>query len=73
MKWLLQNDITMIVDLREEKEYMSKRCRLKYEEGFTYYHLPVTGGGDTPESPDAVAGTYLAMLDEQMDKIIHDR
>ena len=52
---------------------MSKRCRLKYEEGFTYYHLPVTGGGDTPESPDAVAGTYLAMLDEQMDKIIHDR
>ena len=50
---------------------MAKPCRLEGEEGFIYYHLPVTGGGDTPKSPDAVAGTYLAMLDEQMDKIIH--
>lgn len=57
--------------LREEKEYVAKPCRLEGEEGFIYYHLPVTGGGDTPESPDAVAGAYLAMLDEKMDKIIH--
>ena len=71
VKWLLQNDVTTIVDLREEKEYMVKPCRLEGEDGFSYYHLPVTGGGDTPESPDAVAGTYLAMLDEQMEKIIH--
>ena len=68
--WLLQNDITTIVDLREEKEYKARPCSLEKREGFTYYHLPVTGGGDTPESPDAVAGTYLRMLDEQMDKII---
>lgn len=71
VKWLLQNDVTTIVDLREEKEYMVKPCRLEGEDGFIYYHLPVTGGGDTPESSDAVAGTYLAMLDEKMDKIIH--
>ena len=71
VKWLLQNDVTTIVDLREEKEYMFKPCRLEGEEGFIYYHLPVTGGGDTPESPEAVAGTYLAMMDEKMDKIIH--
>ncbi len=62
VKWLLQNDITMIVDLREEKEYIAKPCRLEDEEGFVYYHLPVTGGGDTPNSPDAVAETYLAMI-----------
>lgn len=31
----------------------------------------MTGGGDTPASPDAVAGTYLAMMDDQMDRIIH--
>ena len=68
--WLLQNDITTIVDLREEKEYKARPCSLEKREGFTYYHLPVTGGGDTPESPDAVAGTYLRMLDEQMNKII---
>ena len=70
VKWLLQNDITTIVDLREAKEYVSRPCRLEKEEGFNYYHLPVTGGGDTPESPEAVAGTYLGMLDDQMDKII---
>lgn len=71
VEWLLNNDITTIIDLREEKEYMAKPCRLEGEAGFIYYHLPVTGGGDTPGSPDAVAGTYLAMLDEQMDRIIH--
>ena len=71
IQWLLQNGITTIVDLREEKEYMDKPCRLEGEEGFIYYHLPVTGGRDTPESPDAVAGSYLAMLDEKMDKIIY--
>ena len=67
VKWLLQNDITTVVDLREEKEYIAKPCRLEDEEGFVYYHLPVTGGGDTPNSPDAVAETYLAMMDEHMD------
>lgn len=68
--WLFQNDITTIVDLREEKEYESRPCRLEKEEGFDYYHLPVTGGGDTPESPEAVARTYLGMLDGQMNQII---
>ena len=71
VQWLLKNNITTIVDLREEKEYTVKPCSLEDKEGFAYYHLPVTGGGDTPELPDAVAGTYLAMLDDQMDKIIH--
>jgi protein tyrosine/serine phosphatase len=31
----------------------------------------VTGGGDTPDSPEAVIKTYLGMLDEQMDKIVN--
>ena len=70
IKWLLEKNITTIVDLREEKEYVALPCRLENEEGFIYYHLPVTGGGDTPESPEAVVKTYLGMLDEQMDKIV---
>ena len=32
--------------------------------------MPVTGGGDTPKSPEAVATTYLGMLDDMMDTII---
>ncbi len=70
VKWLLDNGITTIVDLREEKEYTARPCRLENEDGFTYYHLPVTGGGDTPKSREAVGEIYLGMLDEQMDKII---
>lgn len=35
-----------------------------------YYHLPVTGGGAVPASPEAVAETYVRMLDGQMEKIV---
>jgi len=70
VQWLRKNDITTIVDLRESKEYISRPCRLEKEAGFHYYHLPVTGGGDTPESPEAVAESYLGMLDDQMERII---
>ena len=68
--WLVNNNITTIVDLREEKEYKVKPCRLETEKGFTFFHMPVTGGGDIPSSPEAVAETYLGMLDAQMDTII---
>ena len=71
VQWLLQNGITTIIDLREEKEYKVRPCILETTSGFSYFHLPVTGGGDTPKSPDAVADTYLGMIDEQMDKIIN--
>lgn len=70
VKWLLNNGITTIVDLREKKEYEKMPCRLEKENGFHYYHLPVTGGGDTPKSPEMVSVTYLGMLDEQMNHII---
>ena len=70
VKWLLENDITLIIDLREEKECRKKHCRLEDEENFSYLHMPVTGGDIVPSSPEAVAKSYLAMLDTQMDKII---
>lgn len=70
VKWLLKNDITFIIDLREEKEYRKKHCRLEDEENFYYLHMPVTGGNIVPSSPEAVAKSYLAMMDTQMDKII---
>ena len=70
VKWLIDNNITTIVDLREEKEYKAKSCRLETENGFAFFHIPVTGGGDTPDSPEAVAETYIGMLDAQMEKII---
>ncbi len=68
--WLRQNGVATVVDLREEREYTQRPCRLESEEGFTYYHLPVTGGGGVPESSEAVVSSYLGMIDGQMDRII---
>ena len=68
--WLLQNHVSTVVDLREKNEYERKPCCLEAEDGFTFYHMPVTGGGDPPKSPADVASAYLGMLDKQMDKII---
>lgn len=70
VRWLLRNDITVIIDLREEKEYRKKHCRLEDEEHFSCFHMPVTGGSDIPKSPEAAAESYLAMVDTQMEKII---
>ena len=70
LQWLRNNNITTIVDLREEKEYLLKPCRLETERGFTYHHIPVTGGGAIPSSPEAVAESYLRMIDAQMERII---
>ena len=53
-----KNGVTTIIDLREKTEYAEKPCRLETESGFTYYHLPVTGGGGIPESPESVADAY---------------
>ena len=70
-RWLRNNGITTAVDLREEKEILWKPCRLETEEGFHYFRMPVTGGGDTPRSREHLAQVYASMLDEQMDRIIH--
>ena len=70
VSWLRKNGVTTIIDLREKTEYAQKPCRLETESGFTYYHLPVTGGGGVPESPESVADAYLKMIDGQMERII---
>ena len=70
VSWLRKNGVTTIIDLREKTEYAQKPCRLETESGFTYYHLPVTGGGAVPESPDSVADAYVKMIDGQMERII---
>ena len=60
---LRKNGLTTLIDLREKTEYAQKPCRLETESGFTYYHLPFTGVGAVPESPDSVADAYVKMID----------
>ena len=70
IRWLLDNDIITIVDLRSDEEVAQKPCGLKDTEGFRYFHLPVTGGGDTPKSPEHLHIVYQQMIDDKMKNII---
>ena len=70
IRWLLEQHITTLVDLRSKEEVVRKPCPLQAIEGFTYYHLPVTGGGDTPRSREHLHEVYRGMIDEQMDIIL---
>lgn len=69
-QWLLDHDITTLVDLRSTQETERNPCPLQKTAGFTYYALPVTGGGDTPKSIAHLHEVYRGMIDEQMDVIL---
>lgn len=68
--WLMENEITTVVDLRLPYEQEQKPCVLKNAEGFTYYNCPITGGPDVPMTAAEVAGNYLAKLDDKMETAI---
>lgn len=70
VQWLLNNNISTLVDLRSTEELERKPCSLQNRAGFTYYHLPVAGGGDTPKSREHLHKVYQGMVDEQMDIIL---
>ncbi len=70
INWLKKNNILTIVDLRDESECLKRNCILEEEEGFTYYHMPVTGGGAVPDSVEAVKESYIKMVDDKMYKIV---
>lgn len=70
IQWLLDHNITTIVDLRSEEETVRKPCSLKGQDRFRYMHLPVTGGGDTPKSLEHLHIVYQQMVDEKMEEII---
>lgn len=70
IQWLLDHNITTIVDLRSEEEAAGTPCCLQEKDGFRYYHLPVTGGSDIPKRPEHLHVVYRQMIDDKMDKII---
>lgn len=71
IQWLLDHHVTTLVDLRSMEEVERKPCPLQGRAGFTYHHLPVTGGGDTPKSREHLHQVYRGMVDEQMAVILH--
>ena len=70
IEWLTENNITTIIDLREEKEQQQKKCPLIDNSNFTYLCMPVTGGNTIPATTDDVSKSYIRMADDNMDRII---
>lgn len=71
IQWLLEHRVTTVVDLREDGEKARKPCPLETHSAFSYHHLPVTGGSRLPEAPALVSRCYIAMVDGQMQRILH--
>ena len=69
-RWLLAQNITTIMDLRTPEERLRKPCPLAKDSRFRCYEMPVTGGNEIPSSVNDVSGSYIRMVDTQMEKII---
>lgn len=70
IEWLLEHQITTIVDLRSDEERCRKPCCLEKKDGFRYVHLPVTGGDAVPTSREHLYILYRQMVDGQMERIL---
>lgn len=68
--FLREHGVTTLVDLRSDAECQRRPCPLAEHPGFSYHHLPVTGGNAMPESTAHVADSYIRMVDSQMEAIL---
>jgi len=70
VNWLMNHQITTLVDLRSDEERLRKPCCLETRNGFSYVHLPVTGGNAVPTSREHLHTLYRQMVDGQMERIL---
>lgn len=64
--WLIDHNITTIIDLRTEAERKRKMCPLSTDKRFQYYCMSVTGGDRIPASADEVSKSYIQMVDDKL-------
>ena len=64
--WLLENNITSVIDLRTDKERERKICPLANDDRFDYRTMPVTGGDPVPPTVDGVSKSYINMVDDNL-------
>lgn len=69
-RWLIENGITTIVDLRTNGEIIKKPCPLHTDDRFTYCVRTVTGGAEIPRSVDEVSESYIAMADQRLSETV---
>ena len=70
ISWLLEHNVRTIVDLRAPAEAANRPCRLAQHPDFSYHSMPVSTGDIVPLCPEDVPRSYMAMADEQMERIL---
>lgn len=65
LDWLLDRDITTVIDLRHAEETENEPDELKFLPGFRYYHCSLSTGGLLPNCEEDIGAGYFRMLDEK--------
>ncbi len=63
IKYLLDNNINVAIDLRNDAEVKEKVSILKKDKRFKYYHCKINGDGRIPKSKEMVSNSYLEMAE----------
>lgn len=63
--WLLDRDVTTVIDLRHDEETAARPDELKFLPGFHYHHVSLAVHGLYPNSEADVGSGYFRMLDEK--------
>lgn len=65
IRWLLDRNITTVIDLRSGPEVERQPDQLSATSGFTYFHISLEGGDVLPVLESNMPKGYFDMLDEQ--------
>ena len=65
IEWLVDRDITTVIDLRSEEETKRKPDQLAGETDFRYFHAPMLGGERMPNLERDVGRGYFQVLDRK--------
>lgn len=63
--WLLDREITTVIDLRSAAEAAQTPDQLSRTPGFRYFHCPMMDGDRMPNLEDDVGRGYFEVLDQQ--------
>lgn len=65
LQWLLDREITTVIDLRSAGELERKPDQLSADPNFFYHHIPMVGGERLPNLEQDVGRSYFEMLERR--------
>ena len=58
IKWLIKENVTTIVDLRQDEERHTVSCPLENDNRFRYFSMPVSGGNESHKGQNKYSLIY---------------